>query len=149
MHAPVIRPTDEPDTQGGRKAFEGCAVSRTDAPGATQYQGDGWVGFKHRLQNRNPFEQGVSCSLIRAHVDTLAWVPEHFFVVNNTVKVQVQNDVRTARSGCGEIGGILTRGHCCKDPAGCYLACGDDDMAERIQFRTHAKGLTTARAATL
>jgi len=34
-------------------------------------------------------------------------MPEHFFVVDHTVKVQVKNDVRTARSRCREIWGML------------------------------------------
>ncbi|KRB31259.1 hypothetical protein ASD94_22655 [Acidovorax sp. Root70] len=87
MDTLVVRPTNEPGTQRGWKPFEGCAVSRADAPSATEYQGDCRVGFKHRFQDRNPFEKRVSCSLIRAHVDSLAGVPEHFFMVNNTIEV--------------------------------------------------------------
>lgn len=109
MHTPVVRPTNKSSTQGDRKAFEGCAVSGTDAPGAAQYQGNGWVGFKHRLQDRDPFEQGMSCSLIRTHVDAFAGMPEHLLMVDNTIEVQVQNDVRAAWSGRGEIRGILVR----------------------------------------
>ena len=111
MHTPVVRPTNKPGTQGGWKAFEGCAVSGTDAPGATQYQGNGWVWFKHRLQDRDPFEQGMSCSLIRTHVDAFAGMPEHLLMVYDTIEVEVQNDVRAAWSGRGEIRGILVSGH--------------------------------------
>ena len=87
MHAPVVSPADKPGTQGDRKAFEGCAVSGTNAPSATQYQGNCRVGFKHRLKDRNPFEKRMSCSLIRAHVDALAWMPEHFFMVDDTIEI--------------------------------------------------------------
>ena len=111
MHTPVVRPTNKSSTQGDRKAFEGCAVSGTDAPGATQYQGNGWVWFKHRLQDRDPFEQGMSCSLIRTHVDAFAGMPEHLLMVYDTIEVEVQNDVRAAWSGRGEIRGILVSGH--------------------------------------
>jgi len=96
MDTLVVRPTNETGTQGGRKALEGCAVSGTNAPGAAQYQGDCWIGFKHRLQDGNPFEQGMSCSLIRAHVDALAWMPKHLFMVDDTIEVEVQNNVRAA-----------------------------------------------------
>jgi len=47
MDTLVVRPTNEPGTQSGRKAFEGSAVSGADAPGATQYQSDCRVRFKH------------------------------------------------------------------------------------------------------
>ena len=53
----------------------------------------------------------MPCSLIRAHVDTLAGMPEHFFMVNNTIEIEVQDDVRAAWSGRMEIWGILARGH--------------------------------------
>ncbi len=87
MDTLVVRPTNEPGTQRDRKPFEGCAVSGTDAPGATQHQSDCRVRFKHRFQDRNPFKKRVSCSLIWAHVDTPAWMPEHFFMVDNTIEV--------------------------------------------------------------
>jgi hypothetical protein len=36
-------------------------------------------------------------------------MPEHLLMVDNTIEVQVQNDVRAAWSGRGEIRGILVR----------------------------------------
>jgi len=36
-------------------------------------------------------------------------MPEHFFMVNNTIEIEVQNDVRAARSGRRKIWGILAR----------------------------------------
>ena len=87
MDTLVVRPTNEPGTQSGRKAFEGSAVSGADAPSATQHKSDCRVLFKHRLQDRHPFEKRMSCRFIRAHVDTLAGMPEHFFMVDNTIEV--------------------------------------------------------------
>ncbi len=110
MHTSVVGPANKPSTQGRRKALKGCAVPWADAPGATQYQGDCRVGLEHRLQEWNPFEQRMSCSLIRAHVDALAWMPEHFFMVNNAIEIEVQDDVRAAWSGRREIWGNLARG---------------------------------------
>lgn len=83
----VVCPPNEPGTQRGRKPFEGCAVSGADAPSATQHQSDCRVWFKHRLQDRHSFEKRMSRSLIRAHVDSLAWMPEYFFMVDNTIEV--------------------------------------------------------------
>ena len=89
MHTPVVCPTNKPGTQGGRKAFEDCAVSGTNAPSATQHQCDGCVGFKHRLQDRNSFKKRVSCSLVRAHVDAAAGMPKHRFVVGHAIEIKI------------------------------------------------------------
>ena len=111
MHLLVVRPTDEPGAQGGGEAFEGRAVSGTDAPGTAQYQCHCRMGFEHRFQDRNPLEQGMSCRLIRAHVDTLAGMPEHFFMMDNSIEVQVEHHVRAARSGRWEVGCVLAGRH--------------------------------------
>jgi len=36
-------------------------------------------------------------------------MPEHFFMMNNTIEIEVQNYVRAARSGRRKIWGILAR----------------------------------------
>ena len=151
MDTLVVRPANKPGTQCGRKAFKSCAVPGANAPGATQYQGNGWVGLEHRLQDWNPFEQRMPCSLIRAHVDALAWMPEHFFMVNNAIEIEVQDDVRAAWSGRREIWGNLARGHShmldwtvlggdvVKEDGG---ARADSELAShvRIPTRTHQTG---------
>ena len=90
----------------------------------------------------NPFEKRMPSRLVWAHVDTPAGMPKYFFMVDNTVKVQVQNDVRTARSGCWKIWGILAGGHCSRDSVCHQLVCGDDDIAEVTQeLATHRPNL--------
>lgn len=74
--------------------FKGRAVPGPDAPGATQHECDCRVGCEHGFQDRNPFEQGMSCSLMR--VDAFAGMPEHGLVVNDTIQIEVENDISAA-----------------------------------------------------
>ncbi len=145
MDTLVVRPTNEPRTQRCRKPFEGCAVSGADTPGATQHQSDCRVRFKHRLQDRNPFEKRVPCSLIRAHVDALAGMPEHFFMVNNTIQVQIQSDIRAAGSRRREIRGVLARGHSRRHSAWCQLVSGDSNWSRPDSRPAHSLPMLTSR----
>lgn len=111
MDTLVVRPTNEPGTQGGRQALESGAVARTDAPGATQHQRYRRVRPERLFQDVNPFKQGMPCGLVWAHVDPLAGMPEYCLMVNYTIEIQIENHVRTARGGCWKIGRSLVKGH--------------------------------------
>lgn len=111
MNTLVVRPTDEPGTQGGRQPLESGAVAGTDAPGATQHQRYRRVRPEGLFQDVNPFEQSMPCGLVWAHVDALAGMPKHCLMVNYTIKIQIENHVRTARGGCRKIGRSLVKGH--------------------------------------
>ena len=76
MHPLVVGPAYEARTQGCRKAFERGAVPGTDAPGAAEHQGHCRVGLQGLFQDRKPFEQGVPCGFVGAHVNALAGMPE-------------------------------------------------------------------------
>ena len=121
------------------------ALYRADTPGATQHQSDCRVRFKHRLQDRNPFEKSVSCSLIRTHVDALAGMPEHFFMVDNTIEVQIQSDIRAAGSRRREIRGVLARGHSRRHSAWCQLVSGDSNWSRPDSRPAHSLPMLTSR----
>lgn len=111
MHLLVVRPAYEAGAQGWRKAFECGAVPGADAPGAAEHQGHCRVGLQGLFQDGKPFEQGVPCGFVGAHVNALSGMPENLLVVDHAIEVQVEDYVRAAGRGCRNVEGMVLGGH--------------------------------------
>src|SRR5256885_9946323 len=75
--------SDESRAQSLRQPLKRLGVTWANAPGAAQHQGHRGIWRQFLFQNGKPLKQRMARSLVWAHVDALAGMPEYLLMVRS------------------------------------------------------------------